>query len=159
MPAPVQLPRPPVFVGGKGDRIIRLAVELADGWNTCWVWTPDAYRERLDVVEAACSSFGRDPGTFARSLGLYALCGTDERDLERRFRRLVERTPKGVVDGVSLAEWRQGRLVGTVEQVREQAAGWRDLGVESLVLGAGALPFQVSALDDVELLAEALRDL
>jgi alkanesulfonate monooxygenase len=157
MPAPVQTPRPPVFVGGKGDRIIRLAVELADGWNTCWVWTPQAYRERLDVVESACASFARDPDTFSRSLGLYALCGTDEHDLERRFLRLVERTPKGVIDGMPLAEWRQGRLVGTVEQIREQAATWRDLGVESLILGVGALPFQVSDLEDVELLAEALK--
>ena len=33
-------------------------------------------------------------------------------------------SPPGVLDGVTLDEWRQGRLVGTVEQVREQAAGW-----------------------------------
>ena len=31
----------------------------------------------------------------------------------------------------TLDEWRVGRLVGTVEQVREQAAGWADLGVET----------------------------
>jgi probable F420-dependent oxidoreductase len=151
-----QVPRPPVFVGGKGDRVIRTAVQRADGWNTCWVWTPDAYRERLVVFEAACEEAGRDPEQVWRSLGLYALVGEDERDLARRFERLQAVTPRGVLDGVTLPEWRVGRLVGTVEQVREQRAEWEELGVETIIVGAGAVPFQVGALDDVELLAEAL---
>ena len=41
-----------VFVGGKGDRLLALVAEHADGWNTCWAWTPDAYRERLEVLDA-----------------------------------------------------------------------------------------------------------
>jgi alkanesulfonate monooxygenase SsuD/methylene tetrahydromethanopterin reductase-like flavin-dependent oxidoreductase (luciferase family) len=144
-------------VGGKGDRLLHLVAEVADGWNTCWVWAPDAYRARLEVLERACDAVGRDPGSVTRSLGLYALCGEDERDLGRRFARLQATTPAGVLDGVSLADWREGRLVGTVEQVREQAAGWADLGVETLVAGCGAAPFSVTAVDDVQMLAEALR--
>jgi alkanesulfonate monooxygenase SsuD/methylene tetrahydromethanopterin reductase-like flavin-dependent oxidoreductase (luciferase family) len=140
LPPALQQPRPPVFVG----------------WNTCWVWTPEQYRERLDVVEAACDRIGRDPATFWRSLGLYALCGEDEADLARRFERLRDNTPRGVLDSVTLDEWRVGRLVGTVEQVREQAATWAGLGVETLIVGAGAVPFHVGSADDVALLAEAL---
>ena len=45
----------------------------------------------------------------------------DERDLERRFERLRQTTPPGVLDGVSLADWRQGRLVGTVEEISKRA--------------------------------------
>ena len=157
-PPALQVPRPPVFIGGKGDRVIRTAVDRADGWNTCWVWTPDAYRERLWVLKAACEDAGRDPEQVWRSLGLYALAGEDERDLARRFERLRRVTPRGVLDGVTLSEWRVGRLVGTVEQVREQRAEWEELGVETIIVGAGAVPFQVGALDDVELLAEALVD-
>ncbi len=47
--------------------------------------------------------------------------------------------------------------VGTVEEVAEQLAEWEALGVEELVLGAGPLPFAVTALDDVDLLATACR--
>src|SRR5439155_10020096 len=54
LPPARQSPRPPIFVGGKGDRLLRLAAELADGWNTCWTWTPDDYRDRLAVLDAAC---------------------------------------------------------------------------------------------------------
>jgi alkanesulfonate monooxygenase SsuD/methylene tetrahydromethanopterin reductase-like flavin-dependent oxidoreductase (luciferase family) len=154
-PAAVQQPRPRVFVGGKGDRLLRLAAQHADGWNTCWVWTPDAYAERLRVLDDACASVGRDPATMWRTLGLYALCGADERDLERRFERLREQSPPGVLDGVDLATFRVGRLVGTVDEVRDQLRAWAELGVDTLVLGVGAVPFQVSALDDVEVLLDA----
>ncbi|HEV7524820.1 MAG TPA: LLM class flavin-dependent oxidoreductase [Acidimicrobiia bacterium] len=154
-PVSVQRPRPRVFVGGKGDRLLRLAAQHADGWNTCWVWTPDAYRERLRVFDDECGRAGRDPTSMWRTLGLYALCGEDERDLERRFDRLRSVSPPGVLDGVDLATFRVGRLVGTVDEVRAQVAEWDALGVDTLILGVGAVPFQVSTPDDVELLLRA----
>jgi probable F420-dependent oxidoreductase len=155
-PAALQHPRPPVFVGGKGDRLLGVVAEVADGWNTCWAWTVDDYRERLDALDRACERVDRDPATVTRTLGLYALCGEDDADLARRFDRMRTLTPPGVLDRVTLDEWREGRLVGTVEQVREQAAAWADLGVETLILGVGAVPFAVTTLDDVDLLAAAL---
>jgi probable F420-dependent oxidoreductase len=155
-PVPRQQPRPPVFIGGKGDRLLATVAAVADGWNTCWAWTTEQYRERLEVLERACDAVGRDPATVTRSLGLYALVGESEADLAVRFERMRAVTP-GVLDATSLDEWRVGRLVGTVEQVREQATAWDDLGVETLIVGAGAVPFQVVDLDEVTALAEALQ--
>ena len=45
--------------------------------------------------------------------------------------------------------------VGTVDEVREQVAEWDALGVDTLILGVGAVPFQIGALDDVEFLLHA----
>ena len=154
-PAARQQPRPRVFVGGKGNRLLQIAAAQADGWNTCWTWTTDAYRERLDALDKACARVDRDPSTMWRTLGLYALCGEDERDLERRFERLRTCSPPGVLDGVDLATFRTGRLVGTVEQVREQIGAWEALGVDTIMLGAGVVPFQIGSRDDVELLLHA----
>jgi alkanesulfonate monooxygenase SsuD/methylene tetrahydromethanopterin reductase-like flavin-dependent oxidoreductase (luciferase family) len=154
-PSALQQPRPPVFVGGKGDRLIRLAVEHADGWNTCWVWTPDAYRGRLEVLERACDATGRDAATVWRSLGLYALGGEDDADLQRRFERMRDLMPAGVVND-TLDDWREGRLVGTVDELRAARDEWDALGVETLIVGPGPLPFSVTTPDDVELLAHAL---
>jgi alkanesulfonate monooxygenase SsuD/methylene tetrahydromethanopterin reductase-like flavin-dependent oxidoreductase (luciferase family) len=156
-PPAVQRPSPPIVVGGKGDRLLALVAELADGWNTCWAWTVDAYRERLGVLERACDEAGRDPATVTRSLGLYALCGENEADLARRFDRLRALSPPGVLDGVTLDEWRVGRLVGTVDEVASQARGWAGLGIETLVVGLGAVPFAATTVDDLELLAAAVR--
>jgi alkanesulfonate monooxygenase SsuD/methylene tetrahydromethanopterin reductase-like flavin-dependent oxidoreductase (luciferase family) len=156
-PPPVQRPRPPVWVGGKGDRLLAVAATRADGWNTAWTWTPEAYRERLAVFERACERVGRDPAEPTRSLGLYALVGENEGDLHRRFQRLRESAPAGVLDRLSLEEWRTGRLVGTVEQVREQLDGWAELGVRTVIVSLGALPFSVMDPDDLDILASALN--
>jgi len=156
LPPAIQQPHPRVLVGGKGDRLLGVIAKHADGWNTCWTWTPDAYRERVDVLERACEKVGRDPATVWRSLGLYSLCGENERDLDRRFELMAEHAPPGVMKGVDLATFRSGRLVGTIEQVRDQVAGWEALGVETLIAGMGAVPFHVSGRDDVEMLGHAL---
>jgi len=155
LPRPVQTPRPPIWLGGKGDRLLDLCARRADGWNTVWVWTPDDYRQRLTVLDQACERAGRDPATVTRSVGLYTLVGEDHEDLERRFARLRERSLPGVLDGVSLEEWRAGRLVGTVDEVAEQLARWHDLGVSSLVVSLAAVPFSIVDDDAVDLVAAA----
>jgi len=155
LPSAVQQPRPRVFVGGKGDRLLSLVAERADGWNTCWTWTPDAYRERVEILDRACERVGRDPATVWRTLGLYALCGEDQRDLARRFERMAAEAPSGVMRGMDLAAFRTGRLVGTVDDVREQIARWAALGVDTMVAGVGAVPFHVARRDDVEIIGRA----
>jgi len=129
----------------------------ADGWNIAWSVTPEVYRQRVAVLETACDRVGRDGTTIARSVGLYTLVGEDEADLRRRFDRLRQQSPPGVLDQYSLDEWRQGRLVGTVEHVREQVGTWADLGVSHLIIGPGAVPFQATTTDDLELVASALE--
>jgi alkanesulfonate monooxygenase SsuD/methylene tetrahydromethanopterin reductase-like flavin-dependent oxidoreductase (luciferase family) len=157
LPSARQQPRPRVFAGGSGDRLLRLVAAHADGWNTCWAWTLDAYRERLAVLERACEAVDRDPATVWRTLGLYALVGDDEADLRRRFERLRALSPPGIKTLADFDEFRTGRLVGTTEQVREQVGEWERLGIDTIVLGVGAVPFQVTGLDDVEHLAAAFR--
>ena len=156
-PGPVQQPHPPLWVGGKGDRLLRVVARQADGWNAAWIWTADAWRERAAVLDAECEQAGREPASVTRSVGLYALAGEDEADLARRFERLRAVSPPGVLDSVTLADWRRGRLVGTVDQVAEQVTAWRDLGVTSLILNVGSVPFALASGDDVDLLAAACR--
>jgi alkanesulfonate monooxygenase SsuD/methylene tetrahydromethanopterin reductase-like flavin-dependent oxidoreductase (luciferase family) len=157
LPRPVQRPAPPIWVGGKGERLVALAGRHADGWNTAWIWTPEEWAPRAAVLDRACEDASRDPASVTRSVGLYALAGEDEADLAARFRRLQERSPPGVLDGVELADWRKGRLVGTADEVAEQVRHWESLGVSSLVLTAGAVPFALASGDDVEFLAQACR--
>jgi len=156
LPRPVQRPGPPIWVGGKGDRLLELCARCADGWNTAWMSTLDEYRERRTALDRACDRNGRDPASVTRSVGLYALVGEDRADLARRFERLRQRTPPGIVaPGVELDAWRQGRLVGTVEEVAEQLGGWRDLGVGALILSVAAVPFSIVDDDAVDLVAAA----
>lgn len=157
LPRPVQRPAPPVWVGGRGDRLLGVVARAADGWNAGrWWGTAEDYQERLAVLERACAAAGRDPSTIHRSVNRLALVGEDDADLRRRWERLVAIAPPGTMRAGSLEEYRHGRLVGTVEQVREQLAGWAELGVNTVIVSLGALPFTVSGVDDLEMVASAM---
>jgi probable F420-dependent oxidoreductase len=154
IPGPVQRPRPPLWVGGKGDRLLGVVARAADGWNLCWAVTPEAYRERSGVLAAACGRAGRDPGEVRRSLGLNTLVGRDADDLVGRWRRLQAWTPGGILDGLELRDWAASRLVGTPEEVLAQLRGWEDLGVEQVIASFAGLPFAVFEDEQLELVAE-----
>ena len=135
-PRPVQDPRPPLLVGGKGGpRVLRLAARYADGWNTVWRWTPEAYGERAAAAREACEREGRDPATLRLSLGLFTVVGEDEADLVRRYELMRERLPAGVVDAVPLEELRRDGLVGTPADVLERLERFAALGVGELIVG------------------------
>ena len=166
-PRPRQVPRPPVWLGGKGHLLLRTAARVADGWNYSWLGSLDAYRERARRVVRACEEETRDPSTLRRSVGCYVLAGRDESDARRRFERLASRTPAGVLRGgsrtrgVSWDEFRQDHVAGSAGEVIDRLGQLKDLGVEEVIVSLGALPFQVADEQDVELvgseIASALR--
>jgi probable F420-dependent oxidoreductase len=159
--------RPRVWVGGKGNLLLKTAARVADGWNYSWLGSIEDYAERSRRADAACEEQGRDPATLARSVGAYVLTGTNDADARRRYERLVERTPPGVLSGpsgggtVSWDEFRQTRVAGTATEVAERLAALGDWCVEEIVVTIGALPFQLADEEDVELIgaeiAPALR--
>ena len=156
-PGPKQSPRPPIWIGGKGDLLLRTAAEVADGWNFSWIGSLDTYRDRARAADGACEKAGRDPSDLRRSVGCYILAGSDENDAKRRFERLRERTPEGVLGGiegrpaVSWEEFRKDHFAGSVGEVVDRLGELIDLGVEEVIAGLGTLPFQVADEEDVEL--------
>lgn len=156
-PRPVQEPRPPLLVGGKGGpRLLRLAARLADGWNAAWRWTPEAYGVRAVAARRACERAGRDPDGFRLSLGLFTVVGEDEADLARRYELMRERLPAGVVDALPLETLRPEALVGTPAEVVERLARFAALGVSELVIGPAPIWFALPDPTMLDLLAEAV---
>ena len=86
LPAPVQLPRPPLVVAAEGNRTLRLVARYADAWVTLGgqpqtpqrgvpsVADPEAVRatrERVATLESHCHELGRDPQQIRRILLAY----------------------------------------------------------------------------------------
>ncbi len=134
-----------LIVGGKGDRLLSIVARYADGWNTCWAWTPEAYQDRLNSLSFSCEKYDRDPASVYKSLGLYGLVAQSENDLKDMFNKIAELSPKGVADGKTLENWRDAHLVGTVEEVSEQIANWAKLGVDEIVINPGFAPFHIGS--------------
>jgi len=121
-----------------------------------WAWTEQVYADRVRVLEEACERHDRDPASVRRSVGLYAVVGEDERDLDARWRALQRWTPGGALDGSDPVSWGRDKLVGTPEQVIERLAAFADLGVEEMIVSVGSLPFAVFDDDAVEVFARAV---
>ena len=66
-PPPLQRPHPPIWIGGEGDRMHRVAARAGDGVNVRW-WGPERIAGRGAYLDAACREFGRDPRTLQRSV-------------------------------------------------------------------------------------------
>ncbi len=69
-PRPVQLPHPPIWIGGTGRRrTLPIAGREADVWHG---WADDAaeYREIRDIVDRAAEEVGRDPASILRASSL-----------------------------------------------------------------------------------------
>ncbi len=60
MPPPVQRPRPPILIGGGGERkLLRLVAQYAD-MNNLFSASPEQVRHKLDVLARHCEDVGRD---------------------------------------------------------------------------------------------------
>lgn len=122
LPKPVQLPHPPVIVGGTGaKRTPSLAARFADEFNLPPFQGPEAASKAFDRVRAACTSVGRDPATLELSATLTTVCGRDRRELARR-------------GSVSPQQFEMADLVGTPDDIIDQLGAYRDLGVGRVYL-------------------------
>ncbi|MGE3835344.1 MAG: LLM class F420-dependent oxidoreductase, partial [Acidimicrobiia bacterium] len=85
LPKPVQRPRPPIIVGGRGARRTpALAAAYADEFNVIFPGTVGRFVAGREVVARACEAAGRDPATRGWSAPLPVCVGVDEADFERR---------------------------------------------------------------------------
>ena len=60
-PAPLQTPRPPILIGGSGERkTLRLVAQYGDACNL-FDTGPEAIAHKIDVLRGHCADVGRDP--------------------------------------------------------------------------------------------------
>ena len=68
VPPPVQQPRPPILIGGSGERkTLRLVAEYADACNLFAAGT-DEVRHKLDVLRRHCDDVGRDYESIEKTM-------------------------------------------------------------------------------------------
>lgn len=72
-PKPVQQPRPPIVVGGSGERkTLRVVAKHADEWNTPGS-DPTEFARLSKILDEHCDAVGRAPSEVRRSVQLFIL--------------------------------------------------------------------------------------
>lgn len=68
-PKPIQQPHPPILIGGRSARLLRVAAEHAQLWNVPGADLDDAI-SRSRLMDRYCTEIGREPSTLVRSIYL-----------------------------------------------------------------------------------------
>jgi alkanesulfonate monooxygenase SsuD/methylene tetrahydromethanopterin reductase-like flavin-dependent oxidoreductase (luciferase family) len=127
-PGPVQQPRPPIVVGGVGEKYtLPLVARYADVWNVP-TYALGELEHKVSVLRSICDEIGRDPSSIVLSVeAVMALAGDDAslpavRSLaEKRF-------------GVPAFGLKEGGLIGTPPAIVDRLNELRELGFGQIVL-------------------------
>jgi probable F420-dependent oxidoreductase len=115
-PPPVQRPHPPLWIGGEGDRVQRIAAKSAQGLNVRW-WSPQQVTQRRDFLTRACESAARDPETLRLSVTVL-LAPTGSAEQEGRIRAEFASIPES------------GLIVGSPESCLERIHEYQRCGID-----------------------------
>jgi F420-dependent oxidoreductase-like protein len=68
VPQPLQSPRPPILIGGGGEKkTLRMVAQYADACNLFGT-TPEEIRHKLDVLRGHCDALGRDYDAIQKTI-------------------------------------------------------------------------------------------
>ena len=129
-PAPVQ-EHLPVWIGGAGEkRTLRIAAELADGWNVPFI-DPPTFAHKRAVLHRHCEAVGRDPAEIrcAVNVGL----AWDDESLRVQFGNIADFVRPGV-------------LGGSDHEVVDRIGEYVDHGADQVNIAIRA-PWDLEALD------------
>ncbi|WP_245909031.1 TIGR03619 family F420-dependent LLM class oxidoreductase [Mycobacterium neglectum] len=118
-PPPVQKPHPPLWVGGEGDRVQRIAAHSAQGINIRW-WPPERVGQRREYLDDACAEVGRDPATLRLSVTTL-LAPTESAEQEARVRQEFASIPE------------TGLMVGSPQECIARINAYREAGIDTFL--------------------------
>ncbi|UNB55026.1 LLM class flavin-dependent oxidoreductase [Mycolicibacterium sp. YH-1] len=128
VPGSVQRPRPPIVVGGVGERYtLPLVARYADVWNVPTYALGDLVH-KVDVLRSLCADIGRDPDEIVLSVEAVMALAPDDASLPR-VRELAEKR-----FGAPMFGLREGGLVGTAPQIVDRIKQYEALGFGQIVL-------------------------
>jgi F420-dependent oxidoreductase-like protein len=132
----------PIWIGGGGERrTLRIAAQLADGWNIPFA-TPAVFRHKRSVLHAHCETVGRDPREIRCSVNVGLAWNEDS--LLAQFGANAERARPSV-------------LSGSDGEVTERIGAYVASGADQINISMRA-PFEPEAIERLSPLLNAFRD-
>jgi alkanesulfonate monooxygenase SsuD/methylene tetrahydromethanopterin reductase-like flavin-dependent oxidoreductase (luciferase family) len=122
-PKPLQRPHPPIWIGASGERALKRAVRIGDGWFGSGSSSVDDFIARTGIVREALEEEGRDPATFPIAKRVYVDVGETSR-LAESIDAMYGANGLGAHVAVS----------GPPEHIAEQLARLEQTGAQEILL-------------------------
>jgi len=127
-PGPVQRPRPPIVVGGVGEKYtLPLVARYADVWNVP-TYALGELEHKASVLRGICADIGRDPADIVLSVEAVMALAPDDASLPA-VRQLAEKR-----FGIPAFGLHEGGLIGTPTAIVDRLHELQDLGFGQIVL-------------------------
>jgi len=140
LPRPERPGRPPILIGGNGERrTLPLVAQYASEWNAVSL-AAGRFASLNRRVDELAEKAGRRPGDIRRSLMTTVLYGRDQAEVDRK---LAGRDPQTLQN--------KGVLFGLANQVAEQVHAYAQAGADRLML-------RWEDLDDIDGLEAMARE-
>jgi F420-dependent oxidoreductase-like protein len=124
LPKPIQKPHPPIWVGGQGKLMLKLAAEEANGIN--FYGSPNDFKERYKVLRKFCTNYGREYDQIKKSWTGEVVLASGKDELYRKISKLLRiRGYEGKVE-----QYIERNLVGTPDEICSKVEEYASLGVE-----------------------------
>lgn len=126
-PKPLQKPHPPIWIGGKGDNLLRIVAQHANYINLAHCSVKE-YFQRLEILKKHCQKFGRNFEDIKKTWhGIIIIAEKEE--ARRKALKFKESTAISRIQKMSLEDFQKIIIAGTPEQCVEKIQRYVDLGV------------------------------
>ena len=145
LPAPAQRPRPPIHIGGDGEKVVLpLVARQADWWNY-WLsgTSAEGFRYKMGVLQRCCAEIGRDFQMLRKSVIGPVMMAETQHELNLLIAE-AEKTDAHFRLGTGLG------LIGTPDTIIQRIEEYRQLGVSLFIV----TPFPFTRTSFLELFAE-----
>ena len=126
-PKPAQKPHPPIWIGGSGDKLLRVTAKHADYSNFVNI-DPERYEERLKALKRRCDEVGRSFDEIVKTWHGFAAIG-DEESVKRRVSRFMKTTTIYDISRMSFEDFLGRMIAGSPDKCIEKIQRFVDLGV------------------------------
>lgn len=102
---------PPIWIGARRPRMLKLVAQHADAWNTVWHKSAESVTKVYPSMVEACKEVGRDPETLELTAGTFA---------------------RILAPGEARPEDTEGMICGEAEEVAEKLHEFSAVGVKHI---------------------------
>lgn len=139
-PAPLQKPRPPIWVAGRKEAAMRRAARYGDGWLP-YLYTPDQLRQSIETIGQYVKGYGRKLNDIRAGIYTFITVYADSAKAKRVAAELVgenyQQDFSKLVDRYLVA--------GTPEQCRQRLREYSQAGAQMVLMCLACPPEDIDA--------------
>ena len=125
-PRPLQRPRPPIWIGGEGEKyLLRTVAAVGDGCN--FGGSPETYSRKIDVLKEHSLAVGRDPSAIMKSWNGAIIIGKSEGEASTKAHSVK---PTAMTED----DFESRQIIGTPSQCVRKIEEYASLGVEYITI-------------------------